>query len=401
MGVKDLSSRTLYVALQSTGILELCFSLDEKDADKAISVVSTFSKAGKMPGWLALHQDKIYSISRLHYPDESSESGGLFAFQQSTTSGTSGTRTGPTLINEQSSTGKGGVHIDVSPDGKLLAAANINGSTVSLFPLSEDGATGKPTVTVYYDQEGPAINDGKGFANPHEARFDSTGKFLFVPLRTADKLKVYSVDGPDSLTEIQSVELPPQTGPRHTAIHKVDNATSYLYLLSEKDNTIRVFHLSYSGVPPSDTTTQAQRLGVRLQQTIPLTETQAKPGQRFLGAEVAVSADGRFLYASNRSYPVAEFDSDTLSIYRIDVSSEERHLTRVGSSKVLGHSPRMFALSNDEANRFVAVANAYEQEIVVFERDAESGFLTAVRGRVKLGENDVSLRKGPVCVVWT
>lgn len=60
----------------------------------------------------------------------------------------------------------------------------------------------------------------------------------------------------------------------------------------------------------------------------------------------------------------------------------------------------MFALSNDEKNQFVAVANLYEQEIIVFERDGESGFLGAVRGRVKLGENDVTLRKGPVCILW-
>ncbi|KAK5059799.1 hypothetical protein LTR84_009682 [Exophiala bonariae] len=390
-------SRTLYVALQSTGIVELSFQPNVQDAGQALSVISTFSDAGKMPGWLASHQDKIYSISRLHYPDESFESGGLFAFRQSATSSSSEPGKGLSLINEQRSTGKGGVHIDISPDGRVLAAANISGSTVSLFPLSEDGATGEPTFTVSYDGEGPSVNDGKGLANPHEARFDSTGKFLFVPLRSADKLDVYSVNGLDSLTKVQSFELPPKTGPRHSAIQKIDSTTSYLYLLSEKDNTIRVFNLNYSLSEPLDKTT----LTINLKQTIPLSKTQPNPHQRFLGAEVAVSDDGKFLYASNRFYPVADFDSDTLSIYRIDTSSKENHLTPIGSSKVLGHSPRMFALSNDAGNQFVAVANAYEQEIIVFDRDAESGFLKEVRGRVKLGEDDVTLRKGPVCVLWT
>lgn len=285
---------------------------------------------------------------------------------------------GLTLINARSSTGKGGVHIDVSPDGRLLAAANISGSTVSLFPLSDSGATGKPSFTVCYDGEGPSVNDGKGLANPHEARFDSTGRFLFVPLRSADKLDVYSVDS-NSLTKIQSIDLPPRTGPRHTAIHKFSATTSYLYLLSEKDNNIRVFNLTYGG-NASGSTSDTTNLTVSLKQTISLSETQPSTSQRFLGAEVAVSDDGQFLYASNRFYPVADFDSDTLSIYRIDPSSEEHHLTSIGSSKVLGHSPRMFALSNDEKNEFVAVANLYEQEIIVFERDGQSGFLGDVRG---------------------
>lgn len=396
MAVESL--RTLYVALQSTGILELSFDPNENDTNKALSVISTFSKAGKMPGWLASYQDKIYSISRLHYPDESSESGGLFAFQQSKFSSVSGT--GLNLVNEQSSTGKGGVHIDISPDGRILAAANINGSTVSIFPLSESGATEKPTITFYYDEEGQSVNDGKGFANPHEARFDSTGRYLFVPLRSADKLDVYSVNGPDKVTQIQSIDLPTKSGPRHSAIHKFDATTSYLYLLSEKDNNIRVFKLTYEQIGQSDAAGEAQDLTVSLKQTISLLETLPNSNQRFLGAEIAVSKDGKFLYASNRFYPIDSVDSDTISIYRINSSSDENHLSYIGNSKVLGHSPRMFALSNDETNQLVAVANAYDQEIIVFERDIEKGFLKGVRGRVKLGEPDATLRKGPVCILW-
>ncbi|KEF55562.1 uncharacterized protein A1O9_08312 [Exophiala aquamarina CBS 119918] len=416
------TSRTIYIALQSTGILELSFDPSERDVQKALFVTSTCSSSGKMPGWLTSHRDsdKIYSISRLHYPDESAESGGLFAFRQrrpSKASSPSG-EPGPGLapVNERSSTGKGGVHIDVSPDGKLLAAANISGSTVSLFPVDEDsGAVGEPSATIYYDgeREGPAVNEGKGFANPHEARFDWTGRFLFVPLRSADKLDVYAVDGAlGKLTKIHSVELPPKTGPRHTAIHRFDAKTSYCYLLSEKDNTIRAFELTYgqNDSGPSSSNAGAQQhddLRICLKQTISLLETQPVQGQRFLGAEVAASNDGKFLYASNRFYPVDSVDGDTLSIYRINPGhasspsdGNENHLTYIGSSKVLGHSPRMFALSNDETNRFVAVANAYDQEIVVFERDLEKGFLKDVRGRVKLGENDSTLRNGPVCVLW-
>lgn len=80
MGAEKSRTTTLYVALQSTGILELLFDPKEKDANQALSVISTFSDAGKMPGWLASQGDKIYSISRLHYPDESFEDGGCLRF---------------------------------------------------------------------------------------------------------------------------------------------------------------------------------------------------------------------------------------------------------------------------------------------------------------------------------
>src|SRR5262245_56892401 len=122
MAATQGSAIGLYVALQSIGLIEISFD-PALDTDKSISITSVTTDAGFMPNWVTAHGDKVYSISRSNYAKSSS--GGVHAFEQ----GSGGT--GFISIGSASSNGKGGCHVEVSPDGKVLAAANITGSTIS------------------------------------------------------------------------------------------------------------------------------------------------------------------------------------------------------------------------------------------------------------------------------
>ena len=86
------------------------------------------------------------------------------------------------------------------------------------------------------------------------------------------------------------------------------------------------------------------------------------------GAAIRVSADGRFLYASNRghnSIAVFSIDEDGLSIDLIQSIATE------------GDFPRDFALSPDDA--YVVAANQNSDNLTLYRRDSETGLLTMIQ----------------------
>jgi 6-phosphogluconolactonase len=395
---------SFYVALQSTGILEISFDPDQ-DVNGSLSISRYNTDAGVRPGWLTSYQDKFYSISRTDYPIEGIESGGVFAYQEPTLSAPPFTNL--TLLDKTSSHGEGGVYVDVSPDGRTLAAANIDGSTVSIYPLAQDGVIGEATYVFHYSlvTPGPGNNDSQEIANPHGCTFDPTGKFMIVPDRGSDRLYIYHVNGPEAVVQKHNISLPLGTGPRHVTFSPRDSTTNYMYLISELDNTVRVFTLEYfeSSSSPATDSAVAEGLTVTLTQTISTLGHNfppSDPNNEELAAEIAVTNDRKFAYASNRN--TLSLDSDTIAIYSVDPdpANDGHHLTYLGFNQTFGKIPRHFALSNDEDNMWVAVANQVTQDITVFERDVKSGFFKDMKGRLSLGDLDLELERGPMCIRW-
>jgi 6-phosphogluconolactonase len=97
-------------------------------------------------------------------------------------------------------------------------------------------------------------------------------------------------------------------------------------------------------------------------------------------AEIAISADGRFVYASNRG-------SDTIAVLAVDEGTGR--LTPVQWAPA-GRTPRFF--TSDPTGRFMFVANEDDDTIQRFRLDAATGHLTA---------DGVAARTGsPVCIVF-
>lgn len=393
MAATKSTSLGFYVAQQNTGILEVSFD-PGKSVDESLSIIARNTNAGTQPQWLTSHKDKLYTISRTKYPDDASTSGGVFVFQRPPASAKSA-GTLLKLVDTESSHGRGGVHCDVSHDGKVLAAANIEASTMAIYPLANDGSIGDATYKVQYtlDTPGPGAKDSQARPFPHEAAFDPSGQFLFVPARGEDRVHVYSVPSAQQVTPLADIILPPGSGPRHTAFRSVGPDATYLYILGELDNTIRFYTVDYSQAPSKLATTLHQTistLGANLAPTAPLRIS--------LAAELAFTTNGRFVYASNRATTIRE--SDTIAVYTINDNSLANHLTYITLEKTLGKIPRHMALSPDEQNRYLAVANEYSNDIVVFERDKESGLLKEAKGKLSLGEGVFAARNGPACILW-
>jgi 6-phosphogluconolactonase len=172
-------------------------------------------------------------MSRTQFSDDSPRLGGVFAFQRSSVV----TDTGLSFLNKITSNREGGVHCTVSPDGKTLAAADITASTVTAYPLLPDGKIGQPTNIFDYNMSDIELKEKNIVAHPYSCGFDPTGEFMFVPALTGDCIYVYSVRGPDEIVEIQKINLPLGLGPRYAVFRQVDRTRSYMYLLSERDNS--------------------------------------------------------------------------------------------------------------------------------------------------------------------
>jgi 6-phosphogluconolactonase len=96
-------------------------------------------------------------------------------------------------------------------------------------------------------------------------------------------------------------------------------------------------------------------------------------------ADIHISPDGKFLYASNRG------DANELVIYSIN---KEGKLNYVGRQPSLGKTPRNFVI--DPTGNFLLVANQGSNEVIIFKRDSNTGLLTPTEKKIQVGR--------PVCL---
>ncbi|KAI1269244.1 Lactonase, 7-bladed beta-propeller-domain-containing protein [Xylariaceae sp. FL1019] len=394
--VLDAPLSTLRVAHQERGLLTFTFD-PSKSVSESLQLQST-TYAGYKPGWLHSRGDNLYSVSRTYYPSNSSNSGGLFLFDTASDGGAA-----VQSLGSVSSHGLGGVFCDISRDGRTLSAANIDGSTVSIYPLLDSGnAIGDATFVFKYElaRPGPGTGDSQIQSNPHQAAFDPSGKYLFVPDRGADRVYVYAVAGPDSVTRLDDIVLPPGTGPRHVVFSEASSNKTFMYLVSEIDNTVNVFSLdtpkapggSSSVVPALDIT------HIQVISTLGQGRDRTAPTNIDLASEIALSDDGRFLYVSNRN--TVSRDSDTLATFSARPDDGNNHLVFQGLSPTYGKIPRHFSLSSDAENRYIAVANEASNDLQIIARNPKTGLPGRLLGNYTLGDFDETVTKGPMAVIW-
>lgn len=273
---------------------------------------------------------------------------------------------------------------------------------MSIHPLSESGQIGAASYIFKYNlsHPGPGTNGSQIQSNPHEAIFDPSGQWMVVPDRGADHLYIYRAAGPYDVSQVQNITLLPGTGPRHATFRVFDSSKTFMYLVSELDNTVRVFLLdgvNNDGV--NGCTTDA--LSITLLQTASTLgpgSNRTAPNNQDLAAEVAISNDGKYLYVSNRN--TIHFTSDTLAIYSVHPGSDTEHLVYLGQNITYGKTPRHFSLSADPENQYIAVGNEVTNDVVILERNIKTGFIDGLVGNITLGNFDVTTTKGPTGVIW-
>lgn len=248
------------------------------------------------------------------------------------------------LLGQADSRGRNPVDFGFTADGKHILAAHYSSGSVSLLPMLATGLPGDAIQSIEIaGQTGPRGADQPA-PLPHGVTPDPTGRFLLVPDKGLDVVLVYTVEN-GVLREVSRAATTPGAGPRHAVFHP---RLPLLYAVCELDCSVQVFDWA------DGTLTHRARVAGMMVET---------PGA--LAAEIAISADGRFLYSSNRGDD---------SIARFTVAADGG-ITLLETTKLPGSEPRFFAI--DPAGRHLHVAQQHSDSIVCF--DLIDGALAAPR----------------------
>lgn len=270
-----------------------------------------------------------------------------------------------TFINKQSTQGDDPCYVTIDKTGKWIFAGNYSSGSLSVLPVHADGSLGEVSTHIQDTGSGPN-KERQEKPHVHCTVLSPDNHWLYVPDLGIDKVMIYAFDAATGkLTPAPQPSAPtvPGMGPRHITFHPNGR---FAYLVTELSGTVMTY--------------QYKNGELKEVQQISTTPEGLKGFAG--GADIHVSPDGKFLYASNRG------DFNNIAIYR--VNARDGKLSIVGFQSTLGKNPRNFNF--DPSGKYLLAANQDSGEVVVFKRDLKTGLLTDNGNRLEVGK--------PVCLKW-
>ncbi|MFJ2325810.1 MULTISPECIES: lactonase family protein [unclassified Pseudomonas] len=336
-----------YTAGTSQGIYRMNFDSATGQIDaKPLQVVKS-----ENPSWLTLSKDqqRLFVVNE-NGPGQEDPVGRVSSYSIDPKTHTL------TLINQVQSLGNEPTHSSLSADASHLFVSNYSvmedpGGTLAVLPVGADGKL-KPVVQMSAHPASRINLERQASNHVHSTVSSPDGRYVFSNDLGADKVFVYLFDpkaNPDlPLTPAMTaaVPLPAGSGPRHL-LFSADG--KHAWLTMEMSAQVAVFDY-HDGV-----LTQTQLVDLAAGQ----------PTSDKAGAALHTSADGKFLYVSNRG------TANQLVVFSIDPATAQ--LKELQKRSVEGDHPREFSL--DPSGKFLLIANQKSNQIVVVERDAKTGLL--------------------------
>ncbi len=261
-----------------------------------------------------------------------------------------------TPINNQPSGSRGPTYISIDAKGKYVFAGNYGGGSITAVPIEKNGSLGADIQDIKH--EGKSIAKTKSYV--HSAVVSPDNRYVLTADLGTDKINIYRFNAklrpsPLSPAALPFVSLQPGAGPRHSTFHP--NKRFY-YVVTELNSTVNAFSYSKGHLKA-------------LQSITMLPEGYTGKGD---GADIHVSPDGKFLYASTRNA------ANEIVIY--SVNQKTGLLTLVGRHPTMGRSSRTFEI--DPAGNWLLVTNQGTNEIIVFKRDQQTGLLTPSGQKIQI-----------------
>jgi 6-phosphogluconolactonase len=266
------------------------------------------------------------------------------------------------FLNSKSS--EGNDPCNIVTDEKHVFVANYTGGNIAVFGKNEDGTIGRYKQVIKHEVQ--TVNTDKPeVSHMHMLQFSSDKKYLIASDLGKDYLYVYRYN-PEEKTNVLDfsyfVRVKQGNGPRHFTFN---SDGTLLYLINELDGSLLVFSFINGELKLIQETTIVDK----------------KFKGKTSAADVHISADGKFLYATNRG------DANTISCFAI---KENGKLKLVQTISTLGKGPRNFVI--DPSGKFLLVGHQYTNEVVIFLMDKTTGMLTDSGKRISLCS--------PVCLVF-
>ncbi len=342
-----------YTSGKSEGIYVYQFNSNDGSA-KAVSSVKISN-----PSFVAVSPNEKFVYSVEEDAAKNGKEGEITAFSFNKETGKL------SLLNRQPSAGDHPCYVSTDKTGRWVAAGNYTSGSLSILPVQADGSLGVATTVVKH--EGSGFNKARQVSpHVHCTFFSPDNLFLFVPDLGIDKVMIYAFDettGKLTAAKQPFAELVPGSGPRHISFHP---SNKYAYLMQELSGTVTTFKYK-----------KGKLKSRQIISSMPAGDTS------FAGsADIHVSPDGKFLYASNRA------ESNTIAIFSINQKNGK--LSLISHQSTLGKTPRNFNF--DPTGNFLLVANQNSDAIVIFKIDKQTGLLTDTNNRIDVGK--------PVCLKW-
>ena len=327
------------------------------DADSgALTFVDRISGI-ENPSYMAIDESKryLYTVSETN-TYEGQDGGSVAAYSIHPQTGKL------TWLNQQPTLGAAPCYASIDQASSSLLVVNYFGGSLSVYPLQSNGEIGPMSDHIQHEGKGirPDRQDGP---HPHSIPLGPRGLYAFVPDLGLDRIFAYQLDGSEHrLTLRYENVVTPGSGPRHMAWHP---SLRYAYVINELASTIIAFSIA------------DDQYILHPIQTVSAIPDDFK-GQN-TSAEVSISDDGRFLYASNRG-------DDSIVVFSVDPESGK--LTFVQRVSSGGKTPRYFTLA--PGGRFLFAANQDSASVVTYTVDQETGRLEQVGVPLQISR--------PVCI---
>ena len=249
----------------------------------------------------------------------------------------------------------------VATNGKAVLTANYSGGSMSVFSLRANGVPAAMDTLFEGSATGP---DALRQATPHLhcTVYSPDGKYIFATDFSADRILRYVLpaDGIIPRLSTESTAIEPGSGPRHLTFSPDGR---HAYLITELSGKVLAFRYEDGHLE------QIQAI---------VADTVSARGS----ADIHLSPDGKYLYASNR------LKEDGIAIFA--VNPENGTLAKVGY-RTTGIHPRNFNITPN--GKYLLVACRDSNVIQVYRRDENTGLLIDVH-------RDIAVDK-PVCVQFT
>ena len=254
-------------------------------------------------------------------------------------------RNGDVTLLRTIQAGMNPVYVKTDRTGKFLFIADNNINLAAVFTIGKDGAV----------QEG-AVQTITTADFPHSLQAAPSNRYVYVLCRSGEKIQRFPFDPAEGKLSLSSREVvtPDSTGPRHLEFHP---ALNVVYVVNEFGRSVTAYRI--------DTTDGTLSAFQTMSMVPPHVEKPITPNKG--GADIHLTPDHRFLYATNR-------DPDELVAFSVDPSSGM--LTPVAQYPT-EKTPRAFEI--DPTGNFLYVGGQTSGNLAAYRVDSSDGHLTHIR----------------------
>lgn len=262
-----------------------------------------------------------------------------------------------TFLNKQTTGTRNPVHVLVGKQNKYVFSASYTDAGVNVFKCNADGSLAPHLELIKFKEGSGIIPNRQAASHVHSVNLSFDNKYLFAPDLGADKIRAFTFDAQNLLTEADelTVQTEEGSGPRHFTFHPNNK---YAYCIEELGGKVSAYSY-YNG--------QLTWLASYF--------SNSKKHPVYASSDIHISPDGKFLYAANRLE-----DENTIAIFKIEQATGK--LTLVGHQSTLGNHPRSFII--DPTGKFLIVANQLSNSVIVFKRNTKTGLLTQTKTKLEM-----------------